>query len=417
MLIGWERKEGSTMEATKTRCRVIFFLTLLISFFLIAVSSAQSVEKVPFKVGLLLPYTGPFPLQAKGITNGIQLSFDEIGQKAGGREIQLFKEDTEANPNVGLTKVRRLVERDKVNFIVGPVSSGVAMAIHDYITKQKLILINPCAFTRELTSPEKARKNIFRVVETTDQGNYPMGKWIYKNTHHRKIVAHGMDYLAGHHSVEAFKAAFEEAGGKVIKEVYAKVGTMDFSSFLAAMDVEGADAVYAFTGSIDAIRFVQQYQEFGLKKRLPLFGYVTLTDDPYLDGMGEAALGIITSSHYPPSLDTPANRAFVTAYRGKYGEPPSRYSEYGYVSGKLIGAAVEALKGEIEDISTVAMEFKRVASQIVSPSGPLEFDQYNQRIVNLYVLKTEKRDGKLVNVVIDKIGKVAQEDVWKWWNK
>ena len=404
------------MEATKTRRGLICF-TLLISFFLITISSAQSVERAPLKVGLLLPYTGPFPLQAKGITNGLQLSFDEIGQKAGGREIQLFKEDSEANPNVGLTKVRRLVERDKVNFIVGPVSSGVAVAIHDYVSNQKVILVNPCAFTRELTSPEKARKNIFRVVETTDQGNYPLGKWIYKNTSYRKIVVHGLDYLAGHHSLEAFRAAFEEAGGKVIKEVYAKVGTMDFSSFLAAMDVEGADAVYAFTGSIDAIRFVQQYQEFGLKKRLPLFGGAPLTDDPYLDGMGDAALGIIASSHYSPSLDTPPNRAFVKAYREKYGEPPSRYSEYGYVSGKLIGATLEGLKGEIEDISRVAEEFKRVASQIVSPAGPLEFDKYNQRIVNLYVTKVEKRDGKLVNVVIDKIGKVAQEDVWKWWNK
>jgi branched-chain amino acid transport system substrate-binding protein len=304
-----------------------------------------------------------------------------------------------------------------VNFIVGPVNSAVAIAIHDYVRKQKVILINPCAFTRELTSPEKASENIFRTVETTDQGNYPMGKWIYKNTPHRNMVIIASDYAAGHHSVEAFKAGFEEAGGKVIKEVYPKLGTMDFASFLPAIDVKGADAVYAFIAGTDSIRFVQQYEEFGLKKRLPLFGYSNLTDDPHLPSMGKSALGIITSSHYAFTLDTPRNRAFITAYSRKYGELPFRYSEMGYVAANLIGAAAEALKGEIEDIPRVAKEIKRVASQIETPSGPLAFDQYNQRVVNMYVTKVEMRDGKFVNVVIDKLGKVAQEDVWKWWRK
>lgn len=390
---------------------------LLISIFFITGSSSPAAEKPPIKVGLLLPYTGPVPFQAKGVNDGVELYFDEIGKKAGGRAIQLIKEDTEFNPSVGLTKVRRLVEEHKVNFIVGPVNSAVALAIHDYVRKQKVILINPCANTRELTSPEKASDNIFRVVETSDQGNYPMGKWMVKNTPHRNVVLTASDFAGGHHNAEAFKAGFEEAGGKVIKEVYPKLGTMDFASYLAAVDVKGADAVYAWFVGTDAVRFVQQYQEFGLKKRLPLYGYVTIVDDPYLASVGEAALGIIAGSHYPVNLDTPKNRAFIKAYQGKYGEPPYRYSEYGYTAGNLIGAAAEALKGEVEDISRVAKEFKRVASRIGSPSGPLAFDQYSQRIINLYVVKTEKRDGKLGNVVIDEIGKVAQEDVWKWWRK
>jgi branched-chain amino acid transport system substrate-binding protein len=393
------------------------FCGLLISIFFLTGSSALAAEKPPIKVGLLLPYTGTMPLQAKGINDAVELYFDEIGKKAGGRAIQLFKEDDETNPTVGLTKVRRLVEDHKVNFIVGPVSSAVALAIHDYVRKQRVILINPCAFTRDLTSPEKASENIFRTVETTDQGNYPIGKWMVKNTPHRNMVITGSDYAAGRHSMDAFKAGFEEAGGKVIKEIYPKLGTMDFAPFLTAMEVKGADAVYAWFAGTDAVRFVQQYEEFGLKKRLPLFGYNVIADDPYLASIGDAALGVITGSIYPINLDTPKNNAFIKAYRGKYGELPSRYSEMGYVSANLIGAVAEALKGEIEDISRVAKELKRVSNQIEAPSGPLAFDQYNQRIVNMYVLKVEKRDGKLVNVVIDRIGKVAQEDVWKWWRK
>jgi branched-chain amino acid transport system substrate-binding protein len=396
---------------------LLICLGLFISIFFLMVTNSPAAEKEPIKVGLLLPYTGPVPFQTKGITDGVELSFDEIGRKAGGRSFQVIKEDTEFNPSVGLTKVRRLVEDHKVNFIVGPVNSAVALAINDYVRKQKVILFNPCANSRELTSPEKASENIFRTVETSDQGNYPMGKWIVKKTPHRKVVLTASDHAGGHHNAEAFKAGFEEAGGKVIKEVYPKIGTMDFAPFLTAIDIEGADAVYAWFVGTDAVRFVQQYQEFGLKKRLPLFGFVTIADDPYLPSVGDAVLGIITGTHYPVNLDTPKNRAFIKAYRGKYGEPPSRYSEYGYTAGILIGAAAKALKGEIEDTPRVAKELKKIASQIETPSGPLAFDQYNQRIVNFYVVKTEKQDGKLVNVVIDKIGKVGQEDVWKYWNK
>ena len=396
---------------------LLICLGLFISIFFLTGSNSPAAEKPPIKVGLLLPYTGTMPLQAKGNTDGAELYFDEIGRKAGGRAIQVIKEDDENNPTVGLTKVRRLVEEHKVNFILGPVHSGVALAIHDYLRKQKVIWIITTAFTRELTSPQKASENIFRLTETTDQSNYPMGMWVVKNTPHRNMVITGSDFAAGHHSVEAFKAGFEEAGGKIIKEVFPKMGTMDFAPFLTTIDVKGAEATYAWYAGTDAVRFDQQYDEFGLKKRLPLFGHNVITDDPYLASIGDAALGIITAGHYGYTVDTPKNRAFVKAYSGKYGEPPSRYSELGYTGANLVGAVTQALKGEVEDIPRVAKEIKRVATKIETPAGPLAFDKYNQRITNIYVLKVEKRDGKLVNVAIGKIEKVAQEDTWKWWNK
>jgi len=377
----------------------------------------RAAEKPPIKVGILVPYTGIAPLQAKGVSDGVELAIAEVGQRAGGRAIQVVKEDDEFNPTVGLTKVRRLVEEQKVNFVVGPVSSAVALAIYDYIVKNKTILIIPCAFTKELTSPEKAKENIFRTVETTDQANYPMGKWIIKNTPARNIALIGQDYKAGHDSLDAFKAGFQDAGGKIVKEVYNALNTMDYAPYFSAIDVKGVDAVYPWTSGTDAVRLVQQYQEFGLKKRLPMYSQVTIVDDPYLSSMGDAAIGIIASTHYPVNAETPQNRAFVRAYTAKWGDHPSRYSEYGYTAGKMIVATIEAMKGDVADSSRVAKEMKAVSGKIETPSGPLAFDQYNQRIVNMYVVKTEKRDGKLLNVVIDQLGKVGQADVWKWWNK
>jgi branched-chain amino acid transport system substrate-binding protein len=393
---------------------------LVLGLVLMPVSKGFAAEAAPIKVGFLLSYTGVAPLQAKGNSDGAELAFDEVGKKAGGRTIQVFKEDSELNPTVALTKVRRLVEDYKVNFIVGPVSSAEALAIYDYVLKNNVIWVIPCAFTRELTAPDKANEKMFRTTETSDQGNFPMGKWIMKNTPWRNVVATGQDYKAGHDSVDAFKAGFQEAGGKVLKDVYPKMGTMDFAPFLSSIDVKGADAVMAWTTGTDAIRFVQQYQEFGLKKRLPLFGgQVTVADDPYLPSVGDAALGVISQSHYPPTIDTPRNRAFVKAYMAKYNETPSRYSEYGYAAAKMIIAGIDAVKGDVGDVSRLAREMKRVASsgKIELPAGTLTIDQYNQRIVDVYVVKVEKKDGKLYNAVIDKIGKVSQADTWKWWMK
>ena len=393
---------------------------LVLGLVLMPVSIGFAAEAAPIKVGFLLSYTGVAPLQAKGNSDGAELAFDEVGKKAGGRTIQVFKEDSELNPTVALTKVRRLVEDYKVNFIVGPVSSAEALAIYDYVLKSNVIWVIPCAFTRELTAPDKANEKMFRTTETSDQGNFPMGKWIMKNTQWRNVVATGQDYKAGHDSVDAFKAGFQEAGGKVLKDVYPKMGTMDFAPFLSSIDVKGADAVMAWTTGTDAIRFVQQYQEFGLKKRLPLFGgQVTVADDPYLPSVGDAALGVISQSHYPPTIDTPRNRAFVKAYTAKYNETPSRYSEYGYAAAKMIIAGIDAVKGDLGDVSRLAREMKKVASsgKIELPAGTLTIDQYNQRIVDVYVVKVEKKDGKLYNAVIDKIGKVSQADTWKWWMK
>jgi branched-chain amino acid transport system substrate-binding protein len=392
-------------------------LGVIVGIFFLAGSQAFAAEKAPIRVGILVPYTGIAPLQAKGVSDGVELALAEVGMKAGGRTIQVFKEDDEFNPTVGLTKVRRLIDERKVNFIVGPVSSAVALAIYDYILKNQVVWVIPCAFTRELTAPDKANEKMFRTVETTDQANYPMGKWIVSKTPARSIGLIGQDYKAGHDSLAAFKAGFQDAGGKVIKEVFTAVNTMDYAPFLTAVDVKGVEAIYPWYSGTDAVRFVQQYQEFGLKKRLPLYSQVTIVDDPYLSSIGDPAIGVIASTHYPVNADTPANQAFIKAYRAKYNEHPSRYSEYGYTAGKMIVAGVESLKGEIDNTSRLAKEIQKVSNGIETPSGPLAFDQYNQRIVNMYVVKTEKKDGKLVNVVIDQLGKVAQADVWKWWWK
>ena len=392
-------------------------IALGLSGLLCLVTPSAGQARSPIKVGLLLPYTGVIAINGQETSKGVEFYFAKVGNKVGGREIQLVKEDDEAKPDVGLTKTRKLIERDRADVLIGPVHSGVALAIRDYVHAQGVPLIVPVAFTRDLTAPGKASPWLFRVVETTDQGNFAMGTWVVKKTPYRKIVVMASDFVAGRHSVEAFIAAFRAAGGEIVKEIYAPLNTPDFAPYMAQVAGLTADAVYAWFAGTDSIRFVKAYREYGLTGRLPLLAYNTLTDDVLLPTLGDAALGIVSVGHYSAALDTPENRAFVREYETRYNAWPTRYVELGYVSAQLVGAAVEALKGEVSDKADFRDAIRNAATKIRPPRGPIRFDRYQQVITDVYVMKVERQGNRLVNAIVDRIANTSQEESWKWWNK
>jgi len=392
-------------------------IALGLSGLLCLVTPSSGQARPPIKVGLLLPYTGVIAINGRETSKGVEFYFAKVGNKVGRREIQLVKEDDEAKPDVGLTKTRKLVERDRADVLIGPVHSGVALAIRDYVHAQGVPLIVPVAFTRDLTAPGKASPWLFRVVETTDQGNFAMGTWVVKKTPYRKIVVMASDFVAGRHSVEAFIAAFRAAGGEIVKEIYAPLNTPDFAPYMAQVAGLTADAVYAWFAGTDSIRFVKAYREYGLTGRLPLLAYNTLTDDVLLPTLGDAALGIVSVGHYSAALDTPENRAFVREYEARYNAWPTRYAELGYVSAQLVGAAIEALKGEVSDKAALRDAIRNAATKIQPPRGPIRFDRYHQVITDVYVMKVERQGNRLVNAIVDRIPNTSQEESWKWWNK
>jgi branched-chain amino acid transport system substrate-binding protein len=370
----------------------------------------------PIKVGLLLPYTGPLNVQATDTTRGFELYLEKVGGKAGGRAISVLKEDTEAKPDVGKTKLNKLMKRDGVDIVVGPVSSAVALAIRGDIQAEGVPLVIPVAFTRDLTAPGKNSPWIFRIIETTDQSNFPMGTWMVRKTPHRRLIVMASDWVAGRHSADAFIAGYKAAGGQVAKEVYPPFNTADYAPFLGQLTGVPADAVWTWFGGADAIRFVKQYQEYGLKAKLPLYGYNTLTDDTILPAIGDPALGLVTVGHYGAALDTPANKAFVQEYERKHGGWPTRYSESGYTAAQLIVAALEDLKGE-GDRAKLRDALRGAVTKIHPPRGPIRFDQYQQVVTDIYIMRVERQGNRLINAVVERIPAVSQEDTWKWWNK
>jgi len=244
-----------------------------------------------------------------------------------------------------------------------------------------------------------------------------MGAWVIKKTSHRKMVIMASEFVGARQQVEAFMAAFREGGGQVVKEIYAPLNTADFAPFLAQVSGLEADAAYVFFAGADAIRFVKAYKEYGLAEKLPLLAHNALVDDTVLPTMGDAALGIISVGTYSVALDTPENQAFVREYEAKYSFRTTRYTETGYVTGQLIVAALNALKGEVGDRAKFRDALRNAVTQIHPPRGPIQFDRYQQVINHVYVMKVERQGNKLVSAIVDRIPNVSQEETWKWWYK
>ncbi|MDP4160068.1 MAG: ABC transporter substrate-binding protein [Bacillota bacterium] len=383
----------------------ILFLSVLLVFSGIGCGTQVDNSKDPIKVGLLVPYTGVFTSNGVDITRGVELYLNEVGYKAGGRDIKLIKEDSQMDGQVGLQKTRRLVESEKINILAGVVSSTVAYAIRDYVVANKVPFIISNAGACDLTR-EKGSEYIFRVSFSNGQYEYPEGNYVYNKLNVRKVVVMAPDYAAGHEKADGFMAGFKAQGGQIVQEIYPKLGTTDYGPYLT--QIKNADAVWVHFSAADSIKFVKQYAEYGLKNKLPLLSSGDLVDESSLLGQGDSAIGIISALHYSAALTNPENQKFVKDYTAKYGEGPNMFAEQGYVTAKVIVKGIEAAGGKVSDSKLLLDSIRKV--QFDAPRGPFKFDAKTQNVIfNTYIRKTEKINGKLVNTVVETIPNTADD--------
>ncbi len=388
----------------------------LIAVLVVAVFAAPLLVSVPagaqggvVRIGMLAPLTGPFAQIGKDMLNGMDLALDEIGRQAGGRKIELIVEDTEGNPSTALTKARKLVEQDKVHLLTGGLLASTGYALHPYVDSQKIPTTYPVMSSDDLTKRVLA-KWVVRTGWSSSQPTQPFGDWVAKTLKYRKVATVGMDYAFGWESVGGFQRTFEEAGGQVVQKIWVPLNANDLSPYLAQIKKD-ADAVFAvFLGRL-ALQFAKQYQDVGLKSRIPLIGQGTFTDEHALPSMGDEALGIVTALHYSAAIDTPANRRFVTAFEAKAQKPPSYYAEACYTNVKWIAQAINAIKGRVEDRDALLAALHKVEIPD-APRGRLVADKWGNPIQTIYVRKVERVNGKLQNSVIATFPNVSQ--FWKY---
>ena len=334
------------------------------------------------KVGIALPYSGVYASLGNDIEAGFRLGIETFGAETQDT-FSIVTEDTEAKPPVGLAKVRKLVLQDEADVIVGIVSSGVLGAIRDFVDGAEVPLIVANAGNDEATG-EDCSAYITRLSFSNSQVNRPMGQYLYDQGV-RKVFTLAPDYAAGQQQIGAFTAAFEAAGGEIVGQEFTPFQqTQDFGPYLTNARASGADAVYVFYAGGEAISFVKQYDSFGLKADLPLYGSGFLTSPLYVNAEGPAAEGVVTSGFYVPTIDNAENASFVAAFQAANDRLPSEYAVAGYDAAH---ALVQASAGGANDRAALADALRNVS--FAGPRGETSIDPATNNIVQpIYVYES-----------------------------
>ena len=345
------------------------------------------------RVGLMLPYTGTFAQLGVAIENGLRLAIDEQGGKLGGREIEWFKVDDESDPSKGVENATKLVQRDKVDVIIGTVHSGVQMGIHKVARDTGVLSLIPNAGVHAATRARCA-PNVFRTSFTNSQPTLALGK-VLVDKGLKKAVWITWKYAAGDEAFEGFKESYTRAGGTIVKELGLPFPNVEFQALLTEIAAIKPDVVVCFFAGGGAAKFIKDYAAAGLKGKIPLYGSGFLTEG-VLDAAGPAADGIVTTMHYSDALDTPRNKKFRLDYAKTFKSQPDVYAVQGYDTGLLLVQGANAVKG---DLSNKAALYKAMEGAVIdSPRGKWTMSKQHNPIQDMYLRVVENKENKVIGV-------------------
>ena len=345
--------------------------------------------RAPIRLGNLNSFTGGLAYAAEGNLNAMNLYFDSINWTVAGRKIEIIKEDDQFNPQVGLQKAKKLIESDKVDLVVGVQASNVALAVLNYMKQQKAFYVVSGAGTDAITWDRYPY--LFRTSISAYQLSTPMANYVYDNLG-KEVVTTASDYAGGRDVIAQFKGPYVARGGKILKEIWPPLGTTDFSAYLTDIKSINPPVTYDFMPGADAVRFIQQYTEFGLKEKMPLTGF-TIIDSQTVSALGKSAIGIISALTYTDTVDNPESKEFTANYLAKYKSSPDLFADYGFVAVRALAEALKMTDGDASDKDKLAEAMTKV--KFNAPRGPFRMDPATHNpIQDIYICQViEKGDG------------------------
>jgi branched-chain amino acid transport system substrate-binding protein len=356
-------------------------------------------------VGFIAPTTGFVAALGTDMQRGWELYWELHGTTAGGVTVETVYEDDAGDPEVALTKARRLVEEVGVDMTAGPILANTAYAVADYVAAQGVPSFH-ISGADDLTQ-RKFNPLVMRVGMTSSQSNFPAGKWAYDQGH-RNAMTICPDYGFGWESCGGFVSGFTDAGGTVSTQIWHPLGTQDFSTYVTQAQSEQPDVVFiGSAGGPDAILFWEAWTSFGLQDQVPLIGNCCFADQVLLRDQGEAANGITSFSYWTEGRDSEAVRTFVSAYEEAHGEIPSLYAAGSYLMAEVIAKALEETGGVVDGEAFVkAAQGLTFADSVY---GPFTFDDTNNIVGDVNREHVEARaDGTYWNVVDETFSEVSQ---------
>ena len=365
---------------------------------------AAALAAEPIRIGVLLPSSGVYAGLGSDQTVALKLGFDVFGREVAGRPIELIHADTESRPNTGLAQIKKLVLRDRVDIVVGIISSAVAGAVRDFVHNAQVPLIISNAGNNDITG-QRCSPWILRTSFSNSQISREMGPWMAARGF-ENVFLMAFDYAAGHQAMEAFRGGFVGAGGTIVGEEYPPLGeTEDFGPYLAKVKAVDPDAVYVFFAGGPAIKFVKEWAAFGLQGGVQLAGAGWLNSALYINAQGMDAEGALGILNYVPSIDTPENHAFQERFQAAHGRAGSEFGVAAFDSARLIVEALQSTGGNTEDRAALVEALR--TTRFDGPRGPFRIDpKTNNVIQNVYIFEVQAQGDGVAAVVQDVVPNV-----------
>jgi branched-chain amino acid transport system substrate-binding protein len=363
----------------------------------------QSVaQEKTIKIGFVSTFSGPTAAIGKDMRNAFELGLDHHGRKLGGLPVEVIYEDDTQKPDVGVQKTQKLIESDKVDFIVGYIWSNVLLASLKPLVDSKTVTVvtnaGASAFAGELCSPY-----VFSTSWQNDQTPEAMG--LYMNQKGiKKAFLIGPNYAAGKDMLAGLKITYK---GQVVGEELTRwPDQLDFSAELSKARAANPEAIYVFYPGGAGVQFITQYVQAGLKGQIPLYQVFTI-DELSLPRLKELAVGIPGAQEWVNDLPNEANKKFVADYIAKYKSRPSFYGAQTYDAVALLDSAVTAVKGDVSKKEEMRKEMEK--ADFKSVRGNFKFGNNHIPIQNFYLQDVVKQGDDYVLKTVATIVKDDQD--------
>jgi len=343
-------------------------------------------QNAPMKIGLLTVKTGPLAAGGQHAEEGITTFLKEKNFTISGRKVDLVVADTGGSPAGAKTKAQELVERDKVNVVLGPFAAFELLATLDYLAQAKMPTL---AFAgAEDVTQRKGNAYLTRTSYTSAQCLYPLADYLHNEMKMKSAATIADDFAFGYEQIGGFQRVLEQEGGRVVKKLWSPLNTVGLA------------------GS-NPIKFIKQAKAMGIKQQL--IGGSTTADDTIIAAYGDEAKGLINTNPYSLDIATDSNKRFIAGMRKNYGNDVriGHYAACFYIDGMVIEAALAKTGGKSDDPDAFVKAIRSV-TLAETPRGPISFDDHGNVVIDVYVRRVDKDGGKMVNKTVKTYRKVSQ---------
>ena len=363
---------------------------------LLSVAAGQAAAQEKIKIGVIVTLSGPAAALGSQVRDGFALAVKDLGGKMSGKDVEVVVVDDELKPDAAVSKVKGLLERDKVDFVVGPIFSNILQAIHKPVTDNKTFLISPNAGPSSYAGKE-CSPFFYGTSYQNDQVHQVLGK-VAQDRGYKRVYVLVPNYQAGKDSAAGFKIDYK---GEIVEESYLPLNTTDFQVELTKISSAKPDALFTFMPGGLGVGLVKQYRQAGLADRVPVLSAFTV-DESTLPAQQDAAVGMFGGANWAPNMDNPQSKKFVAGFESAYNIVPGTYAMQGYDTALLIDSAIKALKGDLGNKDAASAALKK--ADFTSLRGDFKFNTNGYPIQNFYLTKVAKRpDGKFQTEIVEKV--------------